>query len=172
MKRLDSRTIEHWRTSRPEEWQSASKRGDESVAVSWIPVVDVSSCGIILGVCADGYWVRGDGATIEVVDGCDAPIAMLPCLEIDSESLLALLRGGLATLDAVTILSDTFPLIEIALCGLESRSERWISLAMNRLDEGLRDTRFESALLALTQNAPTQRLRHRARALLRRIKKE
>lgn len=151
--------------SHADEWHSGPRRGSEDVQVSWLSIAEALSGTLTIGLSADGSWVRGDGATIDVADGVNS-ITLLPCLEMQAKELSVALRNGLEQRGASPDLADTFPINDVVLCGLQSHSEHWITLAMDRINENLQDDRFSATLRQLVENAPTQKLRHRARSLL------
>jgi hypothetical protein len=142
-------------------------RGNENQQVRWIEVarLDLKSVSVTIGLSENGYWVRGDGATIEVADGGGA-ITLLPCIEVSWQELKTKLSDGLIQLGLAEELSDTFPIDALIVTALVSRGEYWTRLAMDRIEEKGALSSVRKALAAAERVAPTQQLRHRARRLL------
>lgn len=148
------------------DWSSGPVRGREHQMVRWIEVAELPQSKLILGLSDSGYWVRGGGATIEIANGPHA-IALLPCLECPSEMFRQALRSGLARRGLPEALEETFPIGELISVGLKSGSEYWTKLALERVGEVGATPATRDALRAASRSAPTQPLRHRAKAMLK-----
>jgi hypothetical protein len=140
-------------------------RGREERIIRWIKVANIGPAKVTVGLSRDGYWVRGDGATVEVANGPHA-ITLLPCLEIPIEDIRNSIRNGLVDLSLPLHLEDTFPLTDLVVAALASGSELWTRLALDRIEEGFCNERVNNALGEASVYAPTQHLRHRAKALV------
>lgn len=148
------------------EWSSGLTRGREPEVVRWIKVAELPLSPLIIGLSDQGYWVRGGGATIEIADGPQA-ITLLPCLEYPTPVFRRALGTGLAQRGLPESLDETFPIHDLIIAGLRSGSEVWTRLALERLEEVGATSSIRDALLLAVQSAPTQRLKHRAKALMR-----
>ena len=147
------------------EWESGPIRGNEDRSIRWITVAEVGPTKLKLGLSNDGYWVRGGGATVELANGPHA-ITFLPCLEIPLQELQQTIRSGLIRIGLPPEFECTFPYADLIVAGLESRSEFWIKVALERIQEGERSERVIDAIRVASASAPTQKLRHSARRLL------
>jgi len=116
---------------------------------------------ISIGLSENGFWVRGDGATVEEAGGSEA-ITLLPCIEIPWRELNARLSDGLVRLGFSKELSDTFPIDTLIVTALLSRSEYWTKLALERVQERPATMSLKKALAEAERVAPTQQLRHQA----------
>ena len=146
-------------------WEIGPMRGKEDREVRWFKLAAIGSKRIKLGLSDDGYWVRGGGATVEVANGPNI-VTFLPCLELSFEELRQAGRKGLAQAQLSASVGDTFPFSDLIVAGLESGSEYWVTLALDRIEEGVRDGQVDEAIRSAAISAPTQRLRHRSKALL------
>jgi len=148
------------------EWFFGPARGREHQVVRWIKVAELPPSALIVGLSDEGYWVRGGGPTIEVADGPQA-ITLLPCLEYPSSIFRSALSIGLAKCGLPESLDETFPLDDLIIAGLQSGSEYWTKLALERLGEVGATLATRDALRFAARSAPTQPLRHRAKTLIR-----
>lgn len=154
----------------PAGWNVGPVCGDEEQTVRWIKVTVLPSANVTLGLSDTGYWVRGDGATIGIGKAPE-PISLLPCLECSLEELRNALSSGLSRVGLPPELERTFPLSLLVACGLGSGSEYWVRLALDRVEQGILTEEIRDTLRIVLASAPTQKLRHRASAILAKIEK-
>jgi hypothetical protein len=166
--RIPSNALESLSNAPCGSWKAGPIRGNENRNLRWVEIarLDLRPVTISIGVSDNGYWVRGDGATVELADGGDA-ITLLPCIEISWRELKAKLSDGLRRLGLAEELSDTFPIDALIATALVSRSQYWTMLALERIEERGVISSVTKALAEAERVAPTQQLRHRARRLLR-----
>jgi hypothetical protein len=160
-----SDTLKRILAERNVDWNSGPLRGNEDQTIRWIKVGYIPSANLTLGLSDTGHWVRGGGATIEVAKSALA-ITLLPCLEVPVEEFRQVLRKGLCDLGLPCELEEMFPYSDMVVAGLTSRSDYWTKLALDRVEDGVRNQQVENALRSASAFAATQKLRHRAKALL------
>ena len=146
-------------------WRQGPMRGKEYKSIRWIPVAEIGRTNLEIGLSDDGYWVRGGGATVELANGPHA-ISFLPCLELPLEEVRQTIRNGLVRIGLSSQLEDTFPVADLIVAGLTSGSEYWVTLSLERIDDGVRNERVYDAIRIASTSAPTQKLRHQAKRLL------
>ena len=146
-------------------WEIGPMRGKEHREVRWFNLADIGPKKLKIGLSDDGYWVRGGGATVEIANGPHV-VTFLPCLEVSIAELRQTIRTSLAQAQLSASLGDTFPFSDLIVAGLKSGSEYWVTLALDRIEEGERNEQVDEAIRAAAMSAPTQQLRHRSKALL------
>lgn len=156
-------------------WQSATPRGGEREQILWYPIASLTD-----GRYREGITILGDWAT-ETADGV-VPLTretcplMLACLELGREDITRRLESGLKGVRTSQLILDSFPFVEIVVCGLTS-NDYWASLALRWLDSmevgPTEEPRVLEALRALSQDKgrASQRTRHLARRLLHRTER-
>ncbi|WP_397570120.1 hypothetical protein [Schlesneria sp. T3-172] len=146
-------------------WQRGPMSGKEDTSIRWIPVADVGRTKLHIGLSDEGEWVRGGGATVEVANGPHA-LSFLPCLDVPLEEVRQTIRNGLVRIGLPSSFADTFPLANVIVTGLTSGSEYWVTLALERIDDSVRNEQVDEAIRSASTSAPTQKLRHQAKRLL------
>ena len=151
-------------------WQSATPRASERGQILWYPIASLTD-----GRYREGITILGDWAT-ETADGV-VPLTektfplMLACLKLDREDITRKLESGLKGIRTSQQILDSFPFIDVVICGLTS-SDYWASLALRWLDSmkvsPTEKPRVLEALHALSEDKgrASQRTRHLAKRLL------
>ncbi|GEM_PF-1978291 len=152
----------------PELWIT-SYVGNLDKAERWIWIASVSEYGVSLGISEGGYWViEAENIITPIVEGKHLR-DLLPCLKMSPDEMTLLITKNLTKRGLSVKIWDGFPLQDLVMSGLKSRSDFWANLALNWVEEFPTTTLFAEELEEIIgAEWVTQKTRHKAKKILKR----
>lgn len=138
--------------------------------IEWLYVASLRIQEVQLGFTKDGVWtVNVQGCAVKLLNLGDF-VFLLSVLESPKSALELKLKTGFVALGIDPQLIETFPLTELLVSALTSRSIHWASLALEWLEQVAEPAEALKVVVRdLYRNGPTQRIRHQAKRILKRI---
>lgn len=140
----------------------------EGCATEWIPLVEIGSSGMAIGVSRDGIWLVGDSAEGVPVSSHAGALRILPVLEEPPEATIQELAAFVASYQGTVESVPERPLLAAIKTGLTGGSDYWADLAVTWL-RFLKPSSEISEILEKLVSQPwaSQKTRHAARRILR-----
>ncbi len=152
-------------------WSARAKHGaGEDSVVQWISIAEFSEARLRIGLSEDGEWVRVEPTSAAVFQE-NKPF-FLPMLVMRFSEVQRAIREGILLAGIPVEIEGAFPFEELVVVGLESESEHWNRLALDRISELSPSVNLFKALTDSSEHAPTQQLRHRAKKLAAKMRRE
>jgi hypothetical protein len=151
----------------PLPWVTAAAQAGPGL--KWLPIFAFAQGRVGMGLSPQGAWVQvHEQRVLPCIEGA-ALVSLLPLLEIPLEQVRALISAGLGRHGLPPAIGELFPFARVVASGLLSLSEYWTTLALQWVADGVRDATVQAALHTLSEDGPTQNVRHRARKLARHL---
>ncbi|MEI7731572.1 MAG: hypothetical protein WCO56_18505 [Verrucomicrobiota bacterium] len=138
----------------------------EQASLQWLPIANVTTANIELGIASDACWLRATSHSVTRFSEGKPCVFLLPVLEVEIHELVRLFEYNLQKKGLSTEFVKTFPFEEVVSTGLESHSEHWTALALKWAEQLPPSSKLQASLSVLASNGPTQKIRQAGQKLL------
>ncbi len=151
------------------EWRTSTRSGGEDV--EWFPILELGPTGQLIGITREAEWLttRKDGSVTFPSADIDGKLSLLRLVELNSVIFREVAVTTLSHLGFDQSLIDNFPTSDLIKFALETHSGYWGNYALDWMEEFGCSRDHLPALQSMIDDRRTeQKLRHRARRILRR----
>ncbi|MCP3973483.1 MAG: hypothetical protein GY720_03205 [bacterium] len=158
-------------------WRTNKLFASQEVPVQWRPLVKVGP-NRWLGISKSESWVICGDTELDAAYLTDDKMgsAFLTCLELSFHEFQKRILEAMEQLDPPAIPRPEFPLSEMILAGLATRSDYWVDLALDWLEEAHSSKRLdkpaikkELSRMLTARKRVRQKTRHRAARIRRQL---